>query len=391
MRRLMKRALTYRETLRVYAKNGPYDAGEAALRLPGDPAHLRAVERVLARLTRRPLKAVVLVGIGGSSLGTRAVYDALLGAYDTLTPHRLPKLVVLESVESKDLAAAASFLRATCRRSDDLLVNVITKSGTNTEPLANWKLLHTLLAKTYHDLNRRVVVTTDEHSPLARDARTRGIETLSLPSCVSGRFSVFSPVGLLPLAAVGIDVRALLRGARDELRCQLSPSLSSDHALASAAFLLLQRTHGNALHDTFLFHRALESLGKWYRQLLAESIGKNPEAAITPTLSIGSTDLHSIAQLNFARGRGMSTTFVSCKTSHDVMHTILRGTEAAYRKAGLPFTQMTFDRITPDEIGRFLQFKMLEVMYLGHLSRVNTFNQPHVEAYKQEVRRLIKQ
>ena len=177
---------------------------------------------------------------------------------------------------------------------------------------------------------------------------------------------------------------------------------------------------GYVINDNFFFHPELESVGKWYRQLMGESIGKEHSldgnvvhTGITPTVSLGSTDLHSVGQLYLGGPKDKLTTFVAApntlvrvtvpehrifpdlvpmidgKTAENVMDAILEGVKVAYQKAELPYMQVTLDAINEESLGAFLQFKMLEMMYLGVLLNVNSFDQPNVEAYKVETKRIL--
>jgi glucose-6-phosphate isomerase len=185
----------------------------------------------------------------------------------------------------------------------------------------------------------------------------------------------------------------------------------------SASILALHYAKGIRIHDLFLFDPALEGIGKWYRQLLGESIGKkgyNNEEAVgfVPTVSIGSMDLHAVAQRYLAGPRDMYTTFVMVTTPNhelpttkemhnhmieplhaqtmaDVMKALLRGTQSAYRARGLPFSSMTLAKKDAYTLGQWMQWKMIETMYVGSLLKVNPFDQPDVELYKQETRKIL--
>jgi glucose-6-phosphate isomerase len=241
---------------------------------------------------------------------------------------------------------------------------------------------------------------------------------LDIPAKVGGRYSVLSSVGLLPLASVGIDIAKLREGAQDMLGQCLDES-GDNVAAHSASVLAAGAKQGYIINDNFLFHPELESLGKWYRQLMGESIGKEQSlsgetvhAGITPTVSLGSTDLHSVGQLYLGGPKDKLTTFISSKTSQevrvpqdrifpalvpmisqksaaDIMGAILEGVKIAYQKADLPYMEVVLDAIDEHSLGAYLQFKMLEMMYLGQLLNVNSFDQPNVEAYKVETKRLL--
>ncbi len=228
-----------------------------------------------------------------------------------------------------------------------------------------------------------------------------------------------SAVGLFPLAKAGINVTALVDGARKMRDRCLSSDIQENPAMMSAAILFAHYHAGRMINDNFIFHSELESLGKWYRQLLGESIGKEHDRdgkvvriGITPTVSIGSTDLHSVGQLYLGGPKDKLTTFISAeygkrgstitqevfagvgegiagKKPADVAEAILKGVKIAYEKKGLPFMEILLSDITPASLGAFMQFKMMEMMYLGKLFNVNPFDQPNVESYKIETKNIL--
>ena len=173
--------------------------------------------------------------------------------------------------------------------------------------------------------------------------------------------------------------------------------LASDEneASISAALVWSYYQQGMPIHDSFFFDSAFETVGKWYRQLMAESLGKDGKG-IMPTVSMGTVDLHSMAQLYFAGPHIRYTTFfpavIDTTSNHRMAHVqevIFQGVQAAYAKAGLPFTTIKGLAKKEETIGALLQLKMIEIVYLGYLMQVNAFDQPQVELYKQEVRRLM--
>lgn len=218
---------------------------------------------------------------------------------------------------------------------------------------------------------------------------------------------MLSAVGLFPLAAAGFNIRALLSGAEE----------AHGAAFVSASILYLHARRGVLINDNFFFHPELESLGKWYRQLLGESIGKESRdgtrVGITPTVSLGSVDLHSVGQLYLGGPRDKLTTFVSTTTSvrqktilharlfpriipelegasaQGVMAAIFGGVRAAYKKQSLPYTSVLLPDISERSLGQYFQWKMTETMILGRLLGVNAFDQSHVELYKKETKKIL--
>lgn len=405
----------YKEHVRTVFEQGTYDAPESSINLPGDDALLIEVRGMVAKKITANLKYNIVVGIGGSNLGTKAVYDALFSTRDMVGVAQAPKLLFAETTDPESLTALCSLID-TIESSDEVVLTLISKSGGTTETIANFEILMQPLKAKFEDALSRVVVITDEGSKLWQSAQSKGIACIALPSTVGGRYSVFSAVGLFPLASVGIDVAALRGGAQDLLvHCMQD----DDVALQSAAVLAESYRAGYTINDNFFFHPELESLGKWYRQLMGESIGKEQSltgetvhAGITPTVSLGSTDLHSVGQLYLGGPKDKLTTFVSAKpttavpvpadrvladlvpmidgkSAEDIMTAILEGVQIAYQKAGLPYMEVVLEGINEASIGAYLQFKMLEMMYLGQLLNVNSFDQPNVEAYKIETKRVL--
>lgn len=404
----------YLEKLREVRAGAVYEAPESSLNLPGDAQILERVQALVGSKVNDRLKYNIVVGIGGSNLGTRAVYDALLGQRD-MQPTRFPRLLFAETTDPEWLAQVSELIQ-TLESKDEVLVTVISKSGGTTETIANFEIIASLVRSKFGDVHDRFVAITDEGSRLWEEASAQNIATLSIPAKVGGRYSVFSSVGLFPLATVGIDVTKLLGGAREILDHCLD---GHSYAAESAAVLALQLKQGFTINDNFFFHPELESLGKWYRQLMGESIGKEHDTSgavvhtgITPTVSLGSTDLHSVGQLYLGGPKDKLTTFVStkhgmsigmpqervfpellpmltAKTAEDIMFAILEGVKIAYKKAGLPYMEITFDAIDEASIGAYLQFKMLEMMCLGELLNVNSFDQPNVESYKIETKQIL--
>lgn len=411
----LKHLEAYTARLQQIRQSGAYAEPESSLNLSGDEALLEHVKTVTAQKVTSALKYSVVVGIGGSNLGTKAVYDALVGARDTLDPERFPKMLFAETTDPEWLAQVCRLLR-TLSAPEEVLVTVISKSGGTTETLANFEVIMQTLREKFGDVNGRVIAITDEGSRLWQAAVAKDISHLAIPTPVGGRYSVLSAVGLLPLASVGIDVERLRAGASEVLDLCLG---QDNLAAQSAATLALSREHGCVMNDNFFFHPELESVGKWYRQLMGESIGKEKSldgeivhAGITPTVSLGSTDLHSVGQLYLGGPKDKLTTFVSVrkvaavavpservfpelvpmidgKSAADIMMAILEGVKIAYQKADLPFMEVVLDAVDEYSIGAYLQFKMLEMMYLGQLLNVNSFDQPNVESYKVETKQIL--
>lgn len=418
----LAQAASYTAQLQAVAHAGDYQAPESSLVLPADQSLLESVTQLTTELRADGLLYHVVIGIGGSNLGTKAVYDALWGYADVMQPDRAPKLLFAETTSPEWLRAFTQ-LAASLEAPEQILVSVISKSGGTTETLANFEIIMQALTDRLGGIEAvapRLVAITDEGSALWHQAERLGARRLALPKLVGGRYSVLSAVGLLPLASVGADITRLRQGAL-ELRDTCLADESANIAAASAAVLAYYHRRGAVINDNFFFSPQLESLGKWYRQLMGESIGKQEAltgetvyAGITPTVSLGSTDLHSVGQLYLGGPKDKLTTFVYSRDNdtiavpaasqrllpelvpmiHDqpaasIMQAIYQGTKIAYDNAERANMTVALDRIDAYHLGAYMQFKMLEMMYLGQLLNVNSFDQPNVELYKRETKQIL--
>ena len=414
-----KKLVPYIETLHAIATHNTYDDAEASLNLPFDDELFAQMEVVLSKKVTSELKYIFVVGIGGANLGTKAIYDALHGVSDVVNPVR-PKMLFADTNNATVLNSYINDVIPTINSKDEYLLVTSSKSGNTAETLANTEILQAAFQQKFSDSLDRIIVIADEESTYSELADDKGIAVLTIPNNVGGRYSVLSAVGMLPLAALGLDMVSLQKGAQDIRAYCLQSDVENNPAAQSAAVLANSLKEGKTINDNFVFNGELESLGKWYRQLMGESIGKEKDndgkvvnTGITPTVSVGSTDLHSVGQLYLGGPKDKITTFIystdqgnaltvptertfpevvemiNGKTTADIMEAILGGVKIAYNKKQLPFMEIQLEGITPYELGAFMQFKMIEMMYLGKLLNVNPFDQPNVESYKIETKKLL--
>ncbi|MBI3620412.1 hypothetical protein HY214_04715 [Candidatus Roizmanbacteria bacterium] len=391
-----------------------YEAPEGSLNLPSDKVIEDEIKKVMRKMVSNKLKYIINIGIGGSYLGTRAVYDALHGAFETIENRRFPKIIFADTNDPEFLTKLTRFLSAEIVRNDEILINVISKSGGTTETMVNFEVILAALSRKFPDILNRTVVTTDEESKLYRAAQNKDCQILTMPKKVGGRYSIFSNVGMFPLAVSGVDTKKLRGGAISMRTLCLNKNPAQNPALLSACILYLHYKNGIPMNDNFFFHTELESLGKWYRQLMGESIGKNGEG-ITPLVSIGSNDLHSTVQLYWGGPKNKLTALISSKNYRenntvpsrlqfpgltadienkslsDIMSAIYRGVIITYKKLELPFVEIVLDTVSEKSLGEFMQFKMIEIMYLAKLLRMNAFDQPQVELYKIETKKILRE
>lgn len=406
------------EVERIAAARGMgYESNYASVNVPFDTNMVHMVQTVVQEKQQLAPAALIVVGIGGSSLGTKAVHEALNGLYYNEKNVRT-KLYFVETVDSDAVADVLYLAESLLKQGKHILLNVISKSGSTTETIANYELFIQLLKKYYaRNWHAYVVVTSDQDSLLWQLAAAQNITKLAIPALVGGRYSVFSAVGLFPLAFVGVDLSALLYGAQSMVAMCTQRPLHDNPAALGAAFLVEQYRHDITIHDMFLFSVELAAVGSWWRQLVAESLGKQTTSGvavgITPTVSVGSTDLHSVGQLYLGGPKRASTTFVtvgstasSCviptyaefeplvahiqgKSLTCVMDAIICGTLSAYDKKELAYLLFQLPEKNAYYIGQLLQIKMIEIMYVGYLLAVNPFDQPHVEQYKIVTRKIL--
>lgn len=399
---------SYINNLKQIIKDRDYSKNEASLCLVDDSATLNEVKKTVEKKKSKNLKYIINVGIGGSYLGTKALYDSIYGSFDLFQKDRYPRIIFLDTTDVEYLNHFISFLKKENPMPGEMVVNIISKSGGTTETAVNGEIVLQFFKDVFKNWQEYLVVTTDKNSPLWDKAISLGIDVLEIQKNVGGRYSVFSAVGLFPLALCGIDIERILKSAaamRD--RCLNG---EDDSAVESAIILSEHLERGIAINDNFYFHMELESLGKWYRQLMGESTGKNGKG-LTPTVSIGSVDLHSVVQLYLGGPKNKYTSFIytntfdECKlpktnllthiqgiegrTVGDVMGAIQQGTIRAYEKTSLPYSEIILESICVEEISAYMQFKMIEMMLLGKLMNINAFDQPQVELYKIETKKIL--
>lgn len=412
------------ERVKQAVARGGYASAYASANLPDD--ELLRAECIRIAQEKRALKPTILVvvGIGGSALGLAAVHQAL---YGTLYNEQQPtcKLYIADTVDSDYLNDILLLVEQELEGGNAVIITVISKSGQTTETVVNAQLFIDSVRKAFPETYRQyVVVITDEGSALWDYSVVHSMARLAIPALVGGRYSVLSAVGLFPLALLGIDIDALCSGAAAMRSMCIDSDIESNPAAMRALLLNAYYNKGVAIHDLFLFSVDLAAIGAWYRQLMGESLGKGcledglfMRKGITPTVSMGTVDLHSVAQLYLGGPHVRFTTFVAVSKNNvelvvpnignhingitelsahvqgkkisSIMGIILQGVLVAYHKNKRPFVLLTIPEKNPYYIGMLLQLHMLEMMYAGFLLRINPFDQPDVELYKQETRKLL--
>jgi len=363
---------------------------------------------------------VLVLGIGGSALGAKALLNALRppawNELDDEAREFFPRLTVLENVDPTSVAAALQ--RIDPRR---VLVNVVSKSGGTAETMAQYLVVRAWLEEALGTAAyRHLVFTTDPSRGALRELAQRDhIATLDVPPEVGGRFSVLSPVGLLPAALVGIDVDGLLQGARLALeRAEENDLLRNPAALYAALHHEADVSHGARIHVLMPYTDRLRELAEWYRQLWAESLGKRVDrqgktvhVGPTPVGAVGATDQHSQVQLFMEGPYDKAITFVTVENfgvevkipgpsasgapalpadlAYLPGHTLGELLQAEYEATSAALTQMGRMNCTlrlPDlsaaTIGETIMFFQLATGYAGVWYGIDPFDQPGVELGK---------
>ncbi len=323
------------------------------------------------------LKRAVLVGIGGSSLAPKAVYDAVFGHFDSIEPKRVPKLHILENVDKNYVDQLMALLTDSSPDFSDFAFVVICKSGRTFETLKNLEFIS-------QDKYRGMVRGDNTHIISVEGNHTwqwggrLGAKLYPMAEAVSGRFSVFSAVSAVPLGLVGVDVKSFIDGAKECVN-----AVSEVQKYVATRFRLYQ--DGLTSDVYFAFDDRLKSLAEWMCSITAESLGK-AGAGITPITSVGSRDLHSIGQLYLQGRRDKVTTFLSLSDTDKSNLYVLDAVKKAYDDAKLPYTHAVLEASSPAtlayNLGDFMQSWIIHTVLLGGLMGVNPYDQPGVELYK---------
>ena len=345
---------------------------------------------------------LVCIGIGGSYLGHRAVIEALGGERG-----RTKIIYAGNSLSSYALKKALAQLGDA-----DFSINVISKSGTTTEPAVAFRVFKQKLIEKYgtEEAAKRIYATTDANKGALHDeAVANGYESFVVPDNIGGRYSVLTAVGLLPIAAAGIDIVALMDGAAEE-----RAALISDGGVAAeyAAIRNTLLTQGRDIEVLANFEPSFSYFNEWWKQLYGESEGKEGKG-IFPASVIDSTDLHSMGQYLQEGRRALFETFVEVAASDSgakvpefgenldglaylegkeldlINKTAMEATRDAHLAGGLPILRVTMPAIDERSIGALIYFFELACALSGFLLGVNPFNQPGVEAYKTRMFELL--
>jgi glucose-6-phosphate isomerase len=358
---------------------------------------------------------IVVIGIGGSYLGARAVIDALSNNFNPLltkTERAAPLMIFAGENISEDYHY--ELLKLLDHR--DYSVIVISKSGTTTEPAIVFRLFKAHLEKKYGDLGAKdhiAAVTDKAKGALKKLADNKGYETFVIPDDVGGRFSVLTPVGLLPIAAAGFNISSLIAGAGEmEKICKTSGNLEDNPAdLYAAARNALYRK-GKMIEILASFTPNMNYVTEWWKQLYGESEGKDGKGIFPAGVSF-TADLHSMGQWMQEGTRNIFETVISVaepknnlsvpldaenmdelnflagKRLSEVNRMAELGTMLAHVEGGVPNISVTIDKLDEENLGGLIYFFEKACAVSGYMLGVNPFDQPGVEAYKKNMFALL--
>ncbi len=364
-----------------------------------------------AEKIKKDSDVLIVIGIGGSYLGARAAIEYCKSTNYNLLAKDTPQILFSGNSISP---SALNEIIALCE-GKDFSVNVISKSGTTTEPAISFRVFKKMLEEKYgkDEAKNRIYVTTDKAKGTLKGLADReGYKTFVIPDDVGGRYSVLTAVGLLPIAAAGIDIDLLMKGAQDAREAFMNTDIDSNACYRYAAMRNVLYRNGKKTELFVSYEPSFTLMNEWLKQLYGESEGKENKG-IFPASVVFSTDLHSMGQyiqegernlmetvitfnkpqqeyiieedeenldgLNFLAGKGLS--FVNKKAQE--------GTLLAHTDGGVPNTIITLDEMNEYTLGELIYFFEKACAISGYILGVNPFDQPGVESYKKNMFALL--
>ena len=365
-----------------------------------------------AKKIQRDSDILVVIGIGGSYLGARAVIDALSHSFNNMMPHEKNPIILfagnnLSPVYMNDLLEVVA--------EKDISVNVISKSGTTTEPAIAFRIFREVLETKYgvEEARKRIYVTTDKQKGALKTLATEEkYETFVIPDNIGGRFSVLSAVGLLPIAAAGIDIEKLMAGAQKGMESYSDSDIKYNDAYKYAVVRDMLYNSGKTTEILANYEPKLHYFSEWWKQLYGESEGKDGKGLYPASVDL-TTDLHSLGQYIQDGKRNLLETvikinknsanvkiqaddqnldglnYLAGKDMGYVNDKAMEGTIKAHVTGNVPNILIQIDKLDEENIGELIYFFERSVAMSGRLLGVNPFNQPGVEEYKKNMFQLL--
>lgn len=375
---------------------------------------LKGIKEIAQEIQATPNAALIVIGIGGSYLGAKAAIDLLTHTFHNQLPNKVPIYFAGHNISGDYLHELQEVIQH-----KTVYLNVISKSGTTTEPAIAFRILKAQLEKQTKNPSKYIIATTDKSKGALRTLATQeSYRTFVIPEDIGGRYSVLTPVGLLPMAVAGIDIQEVIRGAHQahqDLNQQYNQSNQSNQnnpALQYAALRNILYRKGKTIEMLIAYEPKLQYLAEWWKQLYGESEGKD-QKGIFPASAIYSTDLHSLGQYVQDGLRNLFETVISIenpdhhitiphdpqdtdglnylqnKTMHYVNQQAFQGTLQAHLEGNVPNIVIQVQDKSPYTFGYLTYFFKLACAISGYMLGVNPFDQPGVEAYKKKMFALL--
>ncbi|MBS1238631.1 MAG: pgi, partial [Deltaproteobacteria bacterium] len=374
------------------------------MKLPKTRFQFAEMKAIVKTLNRKGIKNFVLLGIGGSALGTEAIFNALLNPfhnYDKKTRGKKPRYFIVDNVDPNKINAIIEIVKPEI---DKTLLVVISKSGETPETISQFMLFKKLMKKRGGDFQERIILITDKDKGiLNKIAKEEGYRTLNVPEGVGGRFSVLTPVGLFPALMMDTPVDEIMNGAQ-AMFTHIKDNIGMDNmAFTLAAILYSMDKAGKTIHVIMPYCERLSGFADWFRQLESESLGKGG-CGPTPTKSMGVTDQHSQLQLYVDGPKDKCVIFLysaqdirsipdsfpylddisylAGKDMRDLFRAEFQGTSLSLTDAGTPNLTLAVKELNGYTLGALFSLFEMVIVYLGVLYKVNAFDQPSVEQGK---------
>jgi glucose-6-phosphate isomerase len=395
----------------LHEKKGPGSdfLGWVDLPLRYDKDELTRIKQAAERI-KNSSDALIVIGIGGSYLGARAAIEALSHTFHNQMNNTTQIYFAGQNLSSTYLSHLLEVLEG-----KDISLNIISKSGTTTEPAVAFRIFRDYMEKKYgkEEAKKRIYATTDQaKGALKKLADEEGYESFVIPDDVGGRYSVLTAVGLLPIAAAGLDIDRMMEGAAEACRKYNNPDLLNNECYQYAAVRNALYRKGKAIELLVNYEPSLHYVSEWWKQLFGESEGKNQKGLFPASVDF-TTDLHSMGQYVQEGRRNLIETvlqvkkpkiqltiqedpenidglnFLSGKTMDDVNKKAFQGTLLAHVDGGVPNLLVELDEMNEYTFGEMVYFFEKACGISGHLLGVNPFDQPGVEAYKKNMFALL--
>ena len=375
-----------------------------------DKEEFARIKQAAAKI-KKDSDVLIVIGIGGSYLGARAVIEAIKSSlYNSLKKDTPDIYFIGNSISPTYLSEVVSLVEG-----KDFSVNIISKSGTTTEPALAFRVFRDLLVEKYGEdgAKGRIYATTDKAKGTLKElSDKKGYETFVVPDDVGGRFSVLTAVGLLPIACAGCDIDALMKGAADARAAYADCDLQKNDCYKYAALRNILYRKGKSVEMLIAYEPSFAMMKEWYKQLFGESEGKDNKG-IYPSSAVFSTDLHSLGQFIQDGSRVMFETvmqfakpqkefflkddptnvdglnFLSNQNMSVVNRKAYEGTVIAHTEGGVPNIVLEAPELNEYELGYIIYFFEKACAISGYLLGVNPFNQPGVESYKKNMFALL--